>query len=339
MGKAVGKIFIFLIALVALFMWVGSAVTNMTGGEKKAGGKVEISPEGGETIFWGKGRCYTCHSIGDKGSAVRCPNLGVWGDKFPLPIGQRAVERAKEREKQTGKPYTATDYLVESLADPGAYVVDSFKNEMAVVYAPPISLTVDEIKAVISYLQSQGGDVNIDAINNPTEISKKFWDRIAAAGAAGGGDPGHGEEVFKANCLNCHKLKGEGGTAGPDLSNIGVKGIKNIAESILQPAASFTPGYETYVVIGKDGKEMVKEGKKVAGIKSSEDSESVEITIDANTKIKVPKSEIKELTIDKNKSIMPEDMIEMLTVKDYQDVLAFMMMQKGQKKEDEKVRR
>lgn len=331
MGKVVGKIFIFLIILVAVFIWVGSAVTNMTGGEKKAGGKVEITPEGGETIFWGKGRCYTCHSIGDKGSAVRCPNLGQWGDKFPLPIGQRAVERAKEREKATGKPYTATDYLVECLADPGAYVVESFKNEMAVVYAPPISLTIDEIKAVISYLQSQGGDVNIEAINTPTEISKKFWDRIAAAGAAGGGDPGHGEEVFKASCLNCHMLKGQGGKAGPDLSNIGTKGIKNISESILQPAASFTPGYETYIVIGKDGKEMVRESKKVAGIKVSEDSESVEIAVDADTKIKVLKSEIKELVVDKNKSLMPEDMIEMLTVKDYQDVLAFMIMQKEKK--------
>ena len=96
---------------------------------------VEISPEGGEAIYWGKGRCFTCHSIGDNGSAVRCPNHGVWGDKFPLAMGARAVERAKEREKETGLPYTATDYLVESLANPGAYVVDGFKNEMAVVFA------------------------------------------------------------------------------------------------------------------------------------------------------------------------------------------------------------
>ena len=60
---------------------------------------------------------------------------------------------------------------------------------MAVVYAPPISLSMDEIKAVVSYLQSQGGEVNIDAINNPTEVSKKLWDKIAAASAAGGETP------------------------------------------------------------------------------------------------------------------------------------------------------
>ena len=76
---------------------------------------------------------------------------------------------------------------------------------------------------------------------------------------------------------------------------------------------------------------MVRESKKVAGIKVSEDSESVEIAVDSDTRIKVLKSEIKELVVDKNKSLMPEDMIEMLTVKDFQDVLAFMIMQKEKK--------
>lgn len=321
MSKVVGKVFIFLLVLVALFLWVGKAITDLTGGERKAGGVVTISPEGGEAIFWGKGRCYTCHSLGEEGSAVRCPNLGVFGDKFPLPIGQRAVERAKEREKTTGLSYTVTDYLVESLANPGAYIVEGYKNEMAIVYAPPISLTMDEIKAVITYLQSQGGEVNIDSINNPGEVSKKFWDRIQAAGAAGGGDPGHGEEVFKQACINCHILKGEGGKIGPDLTGIARKGLRHISESILQPQVVFTPGYETYIVIDK-------EGRKVVGIKTKDDGEGVEITKENGEVVAIAKANIKEITQDKLKSIMPEELIEAMTVKDYQDVLAFMMMQR-----------
>ena len=324
MGKVVLKVFAFLLILVALFMWVGNAITKMTGGEKIASSAVTISPEGGETIFWGKGRCFTCHSIGDKGSAARCPNLGAWGDKFPLPIGQRAAERAKERSKQTGLNYTATDYLVECLASPAAYIVEGFKNEMAVVYAPPISLSMDEIKAVVSYLQSQGGEVNIDAINNPTEVSKKLWDKIAAASAAGGGDPGHGEEVFKMACVSCHILKGEGGKVGPDLSNIGTKSIKYISESILYPAVTFTQGYETYVVIEKSG-------RKTVGIKTKDDAAGIEITKENGEPVTIAKADIKEITQDKNKSIMPEELIEAMTVKDYQDVLAFMVMQKGKK--------
>ncbi len=334
MTEVVGKVFVFLLVVLVTFLWVGHAITRLTGGEKKATGSVEISPEGGEAIFWGKGRCFTCHSLGERGSAVRCPNLGVWGEKFPLPIGLRAVERAKERSEETGMEYTATDYLVESLANPSAYIVEGYKDEMAVVYAPPISLTLDEIKAVVSYLQSQGGDVDIEALNNPTEVSKKFYDRIKAASAAGGGDPGNGEMVFfeSAGCNECHAIRGEGGRIGPDLSAIAKKGIKYISESILQPAASFTPGYETYTVIKKDGKEMYdEEGRKVSGVKVKETDEYVEIALDPESIVRIQKSEIKELVIDKNKSIMPEELIEALTVKEYQDLLAFLLLQKGEK--------
>src|SRR3972149_8660262 len=317
MIRAVGKVFIFLLIIVGLFLGVGRAVTQMTGGEKKGGAIVGINPEAGESIFWGRGRACTCHSLGEKGSAVRCPNLGVFGEKFPLPIGQRAALRAKEREKETGQPYTITDYLVETLASPSAYVVDSYKNEMAIVYAPPISLSVDEIKAVISYLQSRGGEVATDANNNPTEVSKKYWDKIKAASAAGGGDPGHGEEVFQSACLGCHILKGEGGNVGPDLSNIGTKGLKYISESILQPSTTFTPGFETYVVIDKGGRKFV-------GIKTKEDASGVDLILENGEVASIAKGDIKEITQDKNKSIMPEELTEAITVKDYQDVLAFM---------------
>ncbi|MBT4519871.1 MAG: hypothetical protein HOC23_07680, partial [Halieaceae bacterium] len=59
MNSALGRVFMFLLVVLACYMWIGYAITEMTGGEKKGGGVVEISPEGGEAIFWGKGRCYT----------------------------------------------------------------------------------------------------------------------------------------------------------------------------------------------------------------------------------------------------------------------------------------
>ena len=94
MSNAVVKVFVFLLILLGTFLWIGYAVTGLTGGEKKASAIVEITPEGGETIYWVKGRCYTCHSVGDRGSAVRGPNHGQFGEKFALAMGARAVERA-----------------------------------------------------------------------------------------------------------------------------------------------------------------------------------------------------------------------------------------------------
>jgi putative heme-binding domain-containing protein len=321
------KVFLFLLVVLGMYLWVGYEITAMTGGEKKGGGVVEVSPEGGETIFWGKGRCFTCHSLGGQGSAVRCPNLGQFGEKFPLSIGMRAVERAKERSQETGQEYTTTDYLVESLAKPDAYLVEGYKNEMAIVYAPPISLNLNEIKAVISYLQSQGGELDIDAINNPTEIAGSYFARIAAAQAAGGGDPGNGEEMFVDNCSDCHAIRGEGSDLGPDLSLIAAKGLKFISESILRPAKKITEGYETYSVVTKG------EGRKFVGLKTRETATEVDITKANGEVITIAKSEIQEIQMDEIASIMPDDLTEALTVKDYQDVLAYLMMQKGEDQE------
>ena len=323
MGNAVTRVFIFLLVVVGAFLWIGYAVTEMTGGEKKAAVAVEISPEGGEAIFWGKGRCYTCHSLGDQGSAVRCPNLGQFGEKFALPIGERAMERAKERSEKSGSHYTATDYLVESLAKPGAFVVDGYKNEMAVVFAPPISLNLDEIKAVVSYLQSQGGEVDLEAINTPSAVSKKFYDRIKAASAAGGGDPGQGEEVFADNCVECHRIKGEGGNVGPELTAIGKKGVKFIADSILKPAQEIAKGFETFEVVDQTG-------RRIAGIKSRDVATEIDITTKGGDVETISRADIKEIKQDETKSVMPDDLSEAMTVKDFQDLQSYLIMQKGQ---------
>jgi putative heme-binding domain-containing protein len=328
MSNAVVRVFFFLLVVLGTYLWIGHSVTAMTGGEKKGGGKIEISPEGGEEVFWGKGRCFTCHSMGDEGSAVRGPNQGQFGEKFPLPIGARAAERAKERSEETGQTYTATDYLVESVSNPSAYIVDSYKDEMAIVYAPPISLNLDEIKAVILYLQSQGGDLDLDAINNPSEIAQSYFDRIAAATAAGGGDPGNGEEMFVDNCSDCHRLNGDGGNVGPDLTGIGTRGLKFIRESILVPAKKITPGYETWTVVKNDG-------RKITGLKTRDTSTEIDITKATSEIITIARSDIKEITEDEDTSIMPVDLTEALTVKDFQDVLAFMMMQKATQEPDE----
>jgi putative heme-binding domain-containing protein len=326
MSGAVTKVFGFLLLVLGAFLWVGYAVTSLTGGETKTvAGKVELSPEGGETIFWGKGRCYTCHSVGGRGSAVRGPNQGQFGERFPEPIGARAVGRAKARTEKTGIEYDALDYLVESVAKPDAYVVEGYKNEMAIVFAPPISLNLDEIKAVVAYLQSQGGDLDIEAINEPGEVAAEYYAMIEAASAAGGGDPGAGEVVYEDNCIECHALEAEEGDElpGPSLAGIGLKNLKFISESILEPAKKITPGFETFVVVDL-------EGRRTTGLKSRDEGDEIDITKDTGEVVTIPKAEIKEITEDKNRSVMPDDLSEAMTVKDYQDVLSYLMLQKGE---------
>ncbi len=321
MTSAIAKVFLFLLICLATYLWIGYTVTELTGWEKTLAGKVEITPEGGETIFWGKGRCYTCHSLGGQGSAVRCPNLGQFGERFELPIGARAEQRAIERSEETGRSYTAIDYLVESLAKPDAYIVEGYKNEMAIVYAPPISLSPDEIKAALMYLLSQGGEVNMEALENPSEITQEYFDRILAATAAGGGDPGNGEIVFEDYCQDCHAIAGNGGEVGPDLSNIASKGQRFISDSVTAPTGAISEGFETWDVIQHDG-------RRISGIKAKDDVAGVQIIRETGELISIARADIKEVVQDESKSLMPDDLTESLTIKDFQDVQAYLMMQK-----------
>ncbi|HJM91625.1 MAG: c-type cytochrome [Alphaproteobacteria bacterium] len=322
MNVTITRVLPFLLIVLGIYLWIGYSITELTGGERKTSAAVDVSPEGGEAIYWGKGRCFTCHSVGGQGSAVRGPNHGQFGEKFPLPMGARAVERAKERSEKEGTEFTAVDYMVESLASPGAYVVNGYKNEMAVVYAPPISLSLKEIKAVVAYLMSLGGDLDMEAIDTkPGEQTQAFYSKIAAAAEAGGGDPGAGAIVYEDNCSECHMLGEEGGEIGPALDGISAKGLKFISEAILQPTKSLTKGFETYVAINKDGRQTI-------GLKTRDEGGEIDITKATGDVVTLAKGDIKEIKIDDTKSVMPDDLSEAMTVKDYQDILSFLMLQK-----------
>src|SRR5574337_1778260 len=143
-----------------------------------------VTPEqlvkAGEEIFHGKGTCEVCHAIGRKGT--RAPDLAG--------VGARAATR---------KPgMSAKAYLLESLLDPGAYLVEGYPNIMPKVDRPPIGLNRSELWAVVAFLESQGGTVNVKLDDIPKTAG------AAALGGGGGqaaelklpGDPKAGQAVF-----------------------------------------------------------------------------------------------------------------------------------------------
>ena len=186
----------------------------------------------GEEIFKTKGTCEICHRIGQKGT--RAPDLAG--------IGARAATR---------KPGTsAKQYIIESLLQPGAYIVEGYPNIMPAVDKPPIALNRSELWALTAFLESLGGSVDVKLDDIPA---------TAGAAAAGGaapeikipGDPKAGEAVFagKGACIACHKA-GKVGAAqvGPDLSQIAkIQTPDYIMKKILDPkgsgtVAGFPPG-------------------------------------------------------------------------------------------------
>jgi len=320
---------LFTVAVCAIYIYIGEVITEISGGAKTATTVAGVSPEAGESIFWGKGKCHTCHSVGDQGSAIRAPNLGAHGADFPLPIGLRAEERAKELSQKLGKPFTAADYLVSSHYEPGLYVVSGYKNEMPVVFKPPIALKADEILAVDLYLQSQGGEPDAGALAKSPyfELLKKAAGSQSAATTVAfkpylPGDPEKGKEIFfdpdsKTPCAKCHTVAGKGGKVGPELTNVaGTRDIPYIIQSVLEPSAEIASGYEPFLVVTKDG-------EFIGGVKKTEDDQSVSIADNEGVLHKISKGNIEKM-VQQKKSIMPDNFRDLLTVDEFHNLLAFL---------------
>jgi mono/diheme cytochrome c family protein len=186
----------------------------------------------GEEIYKTKGTCTICHAIGQKGT--RAPDLAG--------IGSRA---AKMKPGMGGK-----QYVIESLLQPGAHIVEGFPNIMPAVDKPPIALNRSEVWALTAFLESLGGTVDVTLNDIPATVGSG-----ATAGAAAEvkipGDPKAGEQVFagKGACIACHKAGKIGASpVGPDLSQIAkIQTPEYIMKKIVDPkgagtVAGFPPG-------------------------------------------------------------------------------------------------
>jgi cytochrome c2 len=189
----------------------------------------------GEEIYKTKGTCEVCHRIGQKGT--RAPDLAG--------VGGRA---AKAKPGMSGK-----QYLIESLLQPGAHVVEGYPPIMPAVDKPPINLNRSELWALTAFLESLGGTVEVKLDDIPKTAG------AAASGGAGAaeiklpGDPKAGEQVFagKGTCIACHKAGKIGASpVGPDLSQIAkIQTPDYIMRKILDPGGMGTvSGYPPNVM-------------------------------------------------------------------------------------------
>jgi quinoprotein glucose dehydrogenase len=135
-----------------------------------------------------------------------------------------------------------------------------------------------------------------------------------------GGDAERGRKLYKDNaavyCFRCHKVKGEGGEVGPELTGIGSKHPRTyLLESIVAPNQAIAQGFESVVLATNDG-------KVVTGVLKSENAKSIKIMTAEAKLIEVPKAEIEERQ--RGPSAMPEDLSKKLTPSERRDLVEFL---------------
>lgn len=132
-----------------------------------------------------------------------------------------------------------------------------------------------------------------------------------------GGDALRGRRLFAERadwgCQRCHKLGGEGGDVGPDLTGIGrTRGRDEVLQSILYPNDHIAPGFENAILTRRDGSTVI-------GVVKAERPGELEIESPEDGRITVRTADI--LSRERGLSAMPEGLSELMTRRELRDLL------------------
>ena len=126
------------------------------------------------------------------------------------------------------------------------------------------------------------------------------------------------------SCVRCHKVKGEGGEVGPDLTGIGSKQKRDyLLESIVAPNKQIAKGYELVQL-------TLANGQQVSGVVKSEDAKVVRLLTPEGKPVVVKKEDIEERQV--GKSAMPEDVVKNLSRREVRDLVEWLASLKEAKK-------
>ncbi len=200
-----------------------------------------------------------------------------------------------------------------------AQILVSFVNEWKV---PTKHFTVDIVRQL-----SLHKDPEIDAAidkhwkgllaTGPTPEKKKEAERIKAVLKTGLGNADKGKIQFMARCFICHKLFGEGGQIGPELTGYDRSNADFWLDNLFMPSMEIREGFGAYIV-------KTKGGQILTGLMDAQDAKGIVIKDMANNKTALKQTDIESMTASPI-SLMPEGLTTGMSDADLKDFFAYLM--------------
>ncbi len=145
------------------------------------------------------------------------------------------------------------------------------------------------------------------------------------------GDAAHGKALFYGDgvCYSCHMLEGKGGRLGPDLTTTGsARSIEYIIDSVRDPSRRLAQGLSEAMKEFSQEYETVKvetaDGQKFTGVILNEDHFTLQM-LDLREQLHSFEKEKLRSLEKSRKSLMPAYDQKMLSDKDLQDIVAFLL--------------
>jgi len=131
-----------------------------------------------------------------------------------------------------------------------------------------------------------------------------------------------GRQIFgQAGCAACHRFENDGGSVGPDLTNVaGRFSARDLLESIIEPSKEISDQYGAIVIKKKDGDVIV--GR--VGNLNGENLMVIENMFAPNDFTNVKRADIESIEPSKV-SMMPEGLLTYFKEDEIQDLIAFLL--------------
>ena len=135
--------------------------------------------------------------------------------------------------------------------------------------------------------------------------------------ASAAGDAARGRELFAATCARCHRVGGQGGITGPDLSLIGrIRQRSTLVGSVREPSATIASGYRPVTLV-------TREGARVRGVVKGEDAFSIQVVEVGGRLQGYFKSDLEEI-VREERSLMPPFGEDRMNEAALDDLLAYL---------------
>jgi hypothetical protein len=154
----------------------------------------------------------------------------------------------------------------------------------------------------------------------PTDIDA--WLKLTSAE----GDPVEGERVFFAakigTCSRCHQKEGRGNAVGPDLTIISRRLVaakdprRWLLETLLLPSKEMAPQYTPWTIVTVDGQTFTGLPRRKGG--------NAEAYLGVDGKEFTLRKDQIEFHRETSVSIMPNDLLQQLTLRELSDLLAYL---------------
>jgi len=138
------------------------------------------------------------------------------------------------------------------------------------------------------------------------------------------GDPTAGKAVYegKGACGTCHAVGREGGSLGPELSDVGRRrSLKHLEESIVSPDADVAIRYRTIELV-------TRAGQSVTGIRLNEDDLSIQMRDRKDDLRSFLKDDLREIR--RNRPSLMPGYGKILSRKELDDVVAYLNSLRGE---------